>query len=131
MIAERPAYGTAMIRCSKRKCTFKGYETDLVTRVVVGSATSKQLCPECRCDSYYFMTEKESSAHKEAQRQAAGVNINTPIPYTQSEAPIVSEGRQARADGQPITANPYPQVCQTSIREHWLWHYGWQRGETA
>lgn len=59
--------------------------------------------------------------------------MSTPasIPYTQSEAPIVSEGRQARADGQPITANPYPQVCQTSIREFWLWHYGWQRGATT
>lgn len=53
------------------------------------------------------------------------------IPYTQSEAPIVSEGRQARVDGQPITANPYPQVCQTSIGERWLWHYGWQRGTAA
>ena len=131
MIAERPPYGTAMIRCSKRKCTFKGFETDLTTRVAVGRSMRTSHCPVCGNDSYYFMTEKELFAHIEAQRKAAGVNVNTPIPYTQSEAPIVSEGRQARADGRLVTANPYRLVCQTSLREHWLWNYGYVRGATA
>lgn len=131
MITERPPYGTAMIRCSQRKCAFKGFETDLTKRVSVDRSISTSCCPVCGNDGYYFMTEKESSAHKEAQRQAAGINMNTPIPYTQSEAPIVSEGRQARADGLPVTANPYKLVDQNSLRKHWLWNYGWVRGATA
>jgi hypothetical protein len=43
----------------------------------------------------------------------------------------VSEGRQARAEGQPITANPYLQTCHQSLREHWLWHHGWLSGHTG
>jgi hypothetical protein len=58
-------------------------------------------------------------------------NQSNPIPYSQSEAPIVAEGRQARADGLPETANPYSQTSQDGLRTSWLWHYGWVRGATA
>ena len=53
------------------------------------------------------------------------MTITPQAAYSQSELPIVSEGQQARIDGQPITANPYPAVCAASLRHHWLWDQGW------
>lgn len=60
---ERPAYGTAPIRCGKTKCKWRGMETDLarVPHKKFAGVTS-QVCPTCGCDSYMFMTEKEIAA---------------------------------------------------------------------
>lgn len=63
-----PAFGTAPIKCSKRKCDWKGYETDLVQ--VPGQQST---CPKCGCDSYYFMTEREIKAWERATKAAKQV----------------------------------------------------------
>ena len=51
--------------------------------------------------------------------------------WSQSEQPTVSEGWHHHCEGKPITANPYPAVCQQSLRNHWLWEQGWYQADTA
>lgn len=47
-------------------------------------------------------------------------------PYSYSESFIVSEGRQAHADHHlPLIANPYLPRCPQTLRNNWLWSYGW------
>lgn len=53
------------------------------------------------------------------------MTITAQATWSQSEQPIVDEGYWSREEGQPITANPHPAVCQNSLREHWLWDQGW------
>ncbi len=58
----RPEWGTAPIRCGKRKCKWKGLETELNTvpcQFGSGVVGSQSVCPTCGNDSYMFMTEKE------------------------------------------------------------------------
>lgn len=64
---ERPAYGTAPIRCGKTKCKWRGMEIELerITHPEFTGAT-QSVCPTCGCDSYMFMTEKEIAAWKRA-----------------------------------------------------------------
>jgi len=59
----RPAYGTAPIKCSRRACKWRGYETGLVPvpHKTISGVTS-QVCPTCGCDSYYTMTDREMKA---------------------------------------------------------------------
>jgi hypothetical protein len=61
LLKERPAFGTAPIRCGKMKCKWRGYETDLskMQKNKHGIQMSQNVCPSCGCDSYLFMTEKE------------------------------------------------------------------------
>jgi len=58
--AERPAFGTAPIRCGRTRCKWRGFET-LLTDKMDGMFTRK-LCPLCGCDSYMFMTPGEIKA---------------------------------------------------------------------
>jgi len=64
-----PVFGTHPIKCGKvngrkHKCTWMGYETDLVPVPVVpvrsGMKSSNNVCPKCGCASYYFMDKKEA-----------------------------------------------------------------------
>lgn len=67
MRTERPAYGTAPIRCGKRKCKWRGLEAELAREPHKELAgMTSQVCPTCGCDSYMFMTEKEIAAWKRA-----------------------------------------------------------------
>ena len=60
----RPAFGTAPIRCGKKKCKWRGLETSLkrVPYSRGGAGATQGVCPVCSHDSYYFMTPKETSA---------------------------------------------------------------------
>lgn len=58
---ERPAFGTAPIRCGKARCKWRGFETLLVDSEKRDGMTYK-LCPLCGCDSYSFMTRGEIEA---------------------------------------------------------------------
>jgi hypothetical protein len=51
-----PKYGTELIKCSKRKCTWRGYETEMGR-----GAKGECQCPVCGNSSYYFLSEKEKS----------------------------------------------------------------------
>jgi hypothetical protein len=53
------------------------------------------------------------------------MNISVQRMYSQSELPIVVGGQQDHMDGLAMTDNPYPAVCQVSLRHHWLWDQGW------
>jgi hypothetical protein len=66
---ERPAHGTAPIRCGKTKCKWRGYETELVPvphKRIKGLGLTANVCPACGCDSYMFLTEREIAAWKRA-----------------------------------------------------------------
>ncbi len=68
---ERPAYGTAPIRCGKMKCKWRGYETDLSEIPHPKWQNATQLvCPTCGCDSYMHMTEKEIAAWQKKMEPA-------------------------------------------------------------
>ena len=64
-LVERPAFGTAPIRCGKTRCKWRGFETDLAKRRGEHGMTHG-VCPTCGCDSYMFMTDKEVAAWKRA-----------------------------------------------------------------
>jgi hypothetical protein len=68
-MADRPAYGTAPIRCGKRKCSWRGYEGDMVSVLSkkFGPGVTDKVCPTCGENGYYFMTEKEIAAWKRKQ----------------------------------------------------------------
>lgn len=53
------------------------------------------------------------------------MNITHQAMFNQSEMPLVAQGQQAHTDGQAMSSNPYPAVCQASLRHHWLWDQGW------
>ncbi len=57
MTTERPAFGTAPIRCGRTRCAWRGFETDLAKKKE--GAWTRNLCPTCGCDSYMFMTAGE------------------------------------------------------------------------
>jgi hypothetical protein len=67
-----PAYGTAPIRCDKRKCGWRGYETERasVQHPTIKCAT-QSACPLCKSTNYYFMTAKEIAAWKPVAPLAA------------------------------------------------------------
>ena len=61
-MGERPEFGTAMIRCGRMRCKWRGFET-MLAREKEGFVT-RMLCPLCGCDSYMFMTPAEIKKHK-------------------------------------------------------------------
>ena len=64
-IPERPAFGTAPIRCGKTKCAWRGFETDLKkveTKQWGHVQATKSVCPTCGNDDYMFMTPGETKA---------------------------------------------------------------------
>lgn len=54
-----PEWGTAPIKCAKRGCGWRGFETELDAEDGRQDMTTQSICPECGCHDYYFMTEKE------------------------------------------------------------------------
>jgi hypothetical protein len=65
---ERQPWGTALIRCSRRKCKWMGYETGLKEQPHrnIPNMTQK-VCPDCGCDSYFTANEKEIAAFNKLQ----------------------------------------------------------------
>lgn len=60
---ERPAYGTAPIRCGRMKCKWRGYEGELVgVPHKELSGVTNNVCPTCGSHGYYHMTPKEIAA---------------------------------------------------------------------
>ena len=58
---ERPAFGTAPIRCGRTKCKWRGFE-DLLADKAGKHGMTHRVCPLCDCDSYMFMTPGEIKA---------------------------------------------------------------------
>jgi len=56
-----PPFGTHPIKCSRQKCSFKGYETDLGKEpsTIGGVASVQCVCPNCGSKSYQFMTTRQ------------------------------------------------------------------------
>jgi len=53
-----PAYGTALIKCAKRKCKWQGRETELMTIRKKSKGLIEVLshtCPLCGSQDYYFV----------------------------------------------------------------------------
>ena len=60
-----PEFGKAPIKCAKRGCNWRGYETSMDSRKEVspgGLTINRSVCPSCGNNDYYFMTEKEIAA---------------------------------------------------------------------
>jgi len=78
-----PKYGTAPIKCAKRGCKWRGYETQLAKKsdpLHSSLSATRSICPSCGYDSYLFMTEKEITAwEKEKQLPLCAVG-GTPVP---------------------------------------------------
>lgn len=70
-----PAYGTAPIRCGKRKCDWRGYETGLASapHPKFKSAT-QSACPACGCTSHLFMSEREIAAWERSKSDQAATD---------------------------------------------------------
>lgn len=66
---ERPAYGTAPIRCGKSRCKWRGFETELkqVPGQMGGVVCTHNVCPTCGNDDYMFMTRGEIAAWERAK----------------------------------------------------------------
>jgi hypothetical protein len=71
-MTERPAFGTAPIRCGKTRCKWRGYETDLASVPHKSwPGATQSVCPTCGCDSYMHMTPKEIAAWRPVSPLAA------------------------------------------------------------
>ena len=67
----RPEFGTAPIRCGKTRCKWRGFETDLrLEPQPEWQGAAQRVCPSCSCDSYMFMTAKETAAWDRAKATA-------------------------------------------------------------
>ena len=71
-MTERPAWNTAPIRCGRSKCKWRGYEGELIEER--RKEWVQNVCPECGCDEYMFMTTGEIKAweRKKAITRATG-----------------------------------------------------------
>ena len=71
-MTERPAWNTAPIRCGRSKCKWRGYEGELIEER--RKEWVQNVCPECGCDEYMFMTTGEIKAweRKKAIARATG-----------------------------------------------------------
>jgi predicted Rdx family selenoprotein len=71
-VGERPAWGTAPIRCGKTRCKWRGFETDLAEVPHAEWANAMQrVCPTCGNDSYMFMTQREIAAWERKKAEGA------------------------------------------------------------
>lgn len=61
-----PALNTAPIRCGRSKCKWRGYEGDLLP----GRHEQCNVCPECGCPEYMFMTPGEIKAWERKKAKA-------------------------------------------------------------
>lgn len=58
-----PPYGVAPVRCGKKGCPWRGYETEMrAVRVPEDPDRLDHVCPICGEDGYFFMTKKEIAA---------------------------------------------------------------------
>ena len=69
---ERPAWNSAPIRCGRSKCKWRGYEGELIEER--RKEWVQNVCHECGCDEYMFMTTGEIKAweRKKAIARASG-----------------------------------------------------------
>ena len=74
-MADLPAFGSAPIRCSRARCKWRGFETDLkkVPGRIGRVACTNNVCPVCGNDSYMHMTPGEIAAWERA-KAAAEIN---------------------------------------------------------
>jgi predicted nucleic acid-binding Zn-ribbon protein len=71
-----PEYGTHPIRCGRRACKWRGYETDMSkvpSKRFEGSISS--VCPVCGCNEYMFMTAGEIKAWERKKRLASAEEV--------------------------------------------------------
>ena len=68
-MGSRPEFGTAMIRCGRTACKWRGFETDLQKKpgTIGGLTCTTNVCPTCGNDSYSFMTAGEIKAWERKQ----------------------------------------------------------------
>ena len=71
-MTERPAWGTAPIRCGRTRCKWRGFEGDLkqVPGTIGGVRCTDSVCPTCGNDDYMFMTPGEIKAWERAKAAA-------------------------------------------------------------
>lgn len=70
-----PKFGTAPIRCAKRGCKWRGFETDLVGGEQAGKGIAyTNICPSCGSNSYWFMTPREITRW-ENEKRTDGVDV--------------------------------------------------------
>jgi hypothetical protein len=56
---EKPAWGTAPIKCGNRKCDWAGTEKDFIHHPAdAGKFSVRKVCPVCYCDRYTFTRRK-------------------------------------------------------------------------
>lgn len=67
-----PEHGTAPIRCAKRSCSWRGYETELAKVPHPDFQGTCSVCPQCGYESYMFMTKGEIAAWE--RKKAAQLN---------------------------------------------------------
>jgi hypothetical protein len=59
------------------------------------------------------------------------MNVTEQSGLSPSEMPIFHEGFLACDAGQHMSTNPYPAVCQDSLRDHWVWDQGWLKANSC
>lgn len=71
-MADRPAFGTAPIRCGRTRCSWRGLETDLkqMPGLMGGLRCTTSVCPTCGNDDYMFMTPGEIAAWERKKLKA-------------------------------------------------------------
>jgi hypothetical protein len=84
-----PDFGTKPIRCAKRGCKWRGFETDLKAGPTQGIAT-KNVCPSCGGDSYWFMTNREVTRWENEKRNAGVKAVDS-----QSDHPSDASGESS------------------------------------
>lgn len=68
-MTSRPTWNTAPIRCGRSKCKWRGYEGDLLPER--HKQWTRNVCPECGCHEYMFMTPGEIKAWERKKAKAA------------------------------------------------------------
>lgn len=73
-----PKFGTAPIKCGRRKCSWVGFETDLeqTPMAMIGLSATQSACPLCGCESYSFLRGKELAEFEKLKALNAPVNAN-------------------------------------------------------
>lgn len=69
-----PEFGKAPIRCAKRGCKWRGYETEMTSRMEIspgGTKSNRATCPACGNDDYFFMDAKEIAAWEKQKAKTA------------------------------------------------------------
>lgn len=67
-------WGTAPIKCAKRGCGWRGFETELDAEDGRQDMTTQSICPECGCHDYYLMTDKEVAKWERDKAKSKALN---------------------------------------------------------